>query len=316
MSRFLPTPPTDRWGRALAAMGVAATGVAAGALVAGRSGLAGYLKGARTLGSSWSTVPGIAGAAPLRVHARFSARRDSDQPSLVLVPGYAIGGSYLMPLAGTLAGSAPVYVVDLPGHGESDHDARPLAIPELAEALAAWLTANGLLHVVLVAHSNGCQIAAEVSQRHPDLVAGLVLIGPTSDPTARTPRRQLFRGALASLLDRPSYLFWGAVDYPRAGRPVLRKELRDMVGHRIEDVLPALTIPVRVIRGGLDLLVPRDWAAAVAAAAGAPPPVDVGWWGHAVHYDSAPRVADAVLELASTALTTPPRQPAVARVDA
>jgi pimeloyl-ACP methyl ester carboxylesterase len=38
----------------------------------------------------------------------------------------------------------------------------------------------------MLGNSFGCQIAVELAVRHPDRVAGLVLVGPTMDSSART----------------------------------------------------------------------------------------------------------------------------------
>jgi pimeloyl-ACP methyl ester carboxylesterase len=49
-----------------------------------------------------------------------------------------------------------------------------------------WLEAADLPSVAVLGNSFGCQVAVELAVRHPDRVAGLVLVGPTMDPSART----------------------------------------------------------------------------------------------------------------------------------
>jgi pimeloyl-ACP methyl ester carboxylesterase len=87
-------------------------------------------------------------------------------------------------------------------------------------------------------------------------------------------------------------------DYTRAGATVLAEEMRQMVAHRIEELLPRVTAPTRVVRGGRDRLVPQPWAERVARLAGAPEPTVIPGWGHAVHYDAPDAVAEVVLDLA------------------
>lgn len=103
-----------------------------------------YRRRAARLRSDWRSIAGIAGPAPLRLHAQVREDAGTDRAPVVLVHGYGIGSSYFVPLAERLAGHVRVYAPDLPGHGRSDHDARPLGIAELGAALAAWMGARGL----------------------------------------------------------------------------------------------------------------------------------------------------------------------------
>lgn len=246
----------------------------------------------------WTTIPCIVRAPPLGLHARVGGEATPFLPPVVLVHGYGVGTGYLVPLMAHLAEHVEVHAPDLPGHGSSDHDARPLRISELALALAEWMDAYPLRRAVVVGHSLGCQIAAEVGARRPELVSGLVLVGPTSDAAARTTARQVARGLMTSLFDRPSYVILAVLDYVRVGARVLAAEMRQMVAHPIEDVLPRVTAASRVVRGGRDRIVPQPWADAVARVAGAPAPVVIPGWGHAVHYDDPEGVARVVLDLA------------------
>ena len=254
----------------------------------------------RRLRTSWTRISGLAGAPALRVHARLREDAGSALPPVVLVHGYGIGTSYMVPVAAALAAAVRVYAPDLPGHGPSDHDARPLTIPELGDALAAWMDACRLRGALLVGHSMGCQIVAEVATRRPELVSGLVLVGPTSDPEARTPVRQVARLLRTLPFDPPSCAVWAALDFSRAGARVLRVEMREMVTHRIEDLLPGLAVPVLVVRGGRDRIVPQRWAETVARAARAPEATAIGKWGHVVQYDDPDGIARRVLALGRT----------------
>ena len=251
------------------------------------------------LWSEWTLIPGIRHSTSLAMHARVSDDAPTSLPPIVLVHGYGIGSSYFIPLAARLRNDAHVYAPDLPGHGPSAHDVRPLNHRELADALTAWIEANELRGAVLVGHSFGSQIAAAVAARRPDLVSGLVLIAPVSDPTARSVVGQIVRALRGLIFERPGLAVWVALDFPRSGLRVLAAELRELIAHRIEDVLPRLTAPTRVVRGRWDQLVPQAWAELVARLAGAPAPTVIGRWSHAVHYDDPDAVASVVLELAA-----------------
>lgn len=302
LNRAGKPPPWPSAARLLGAAALAAAAVLAFRVASrARRELIDFAASDARLASEWTAIPRIAGAGELRLHARVRDAAASTLPPVVLVHGFGIGTSYLVPLAARLAEHAPTYAPELPGHGLSDHDARPLSIPELADALAAWMDARPLRSALLVGHSLGCQVAAEVAARRPELVAGLVLVGPTSDPAARTVAQTIWRGIRSSLFDRPTYIALGTMDYRRAGARVLAAEMRQMVSHRVEDVLPRVAAPARVARGGRDRIVPHEWAEAVARLAGAPPPTAISGWGHAVQFDDPHAVASLALELARAA---------------
>jgi pimeloyl-ACP methyl ester carboxylesterase len=245
-------------------------------------------------GSDVTTIPGVAGSLPLRVHARVYRSPSTVLPPIVFVHGFGIAASYALPLAEHLAAEADVYIPDLPGHGRSDHDVRPLTIPELASALVNWMHLSDLRAVTLVGHSLGCQVAAIVAADHPGLVAVLVLIGPTLDPAARSYMRLLWRTVGSLVFERPTLAMAALVDYSRAGPRVLLNELRQMRAHSLEELLPRISAPAKVIRGGRDRIAPQHWAERVATLLRAEPPTVIDGWGHAVHYDDPEAVAKAI----------------------
>lgn len=264
-----------------------------------RRAAADFRADAARLTSTRTTVRGIAGSRALRLHARVSDAAPGGGAPVVLVHGYAVGSAYHVPLAARLAAHARVYAPDLPGHGASDADARALTIPELADALAAWMDAWGLRGALVVGQSLGCQIAAELAVRHRRLVAGLVLVAPTSDPAAPTVARQLARAARTAPFEPLALLALVVRDYARASLPVLVGELRELVAHRLEDVLPRLALPARVAGGALDFVVPPAGAERVARLAGAPAPAIVPRRAHAVHFEDPDAVARVVLDMAA-----------------
>lgn len=191
----------------------------------------------------WTSVPAIAGPGMLRIHSRVRDVMTNRDP-VVLVHGYGIGSSYFVPLATRLSHHAPVFAPDLPGHGPSDRDARPLDVPELARALGAWMEVMGLRGAVVVGHSHGCQVALHLAATHPRFASRLVLIGPTADSVARS-----------------------------------------------------VDCPIAIVRGERDRIASQRRAERLAHAAGAPDPIVVPGWGHAVHYDDPDAVAALILGL-------------------
>jgi len=264
-----------------------------------RRELAAFKASQAELGTSWSTVPSITRKRQLRVHARTHARSCGRGPTMVLLHGYAIGSTYLVPLAARLSREARVYAPDLPGHGLSEHDVRPLTIPELARALEAFMDSQGLRAALVIGHSMGSQIAVELARNRPDLTAGLLLVGPTCDSAAPTPIQQILRGALTGFFERPSFYVWALIDYGRAGLRLLLHELRELTAHRIDHVLPGINIPVRVVRGAHDYIAPQRWALTVAHLGKTAPPKVLPRWGHCVQYSEPERIARIALDFAS-----------------
>jgi pimeloyl-ACP methyl ester carboxylesterase len=168
----------------------------------------------------------------------------------------------MMPLAARLAGHYPVHVFDLPGFGLSSEPGRVLDVAEHADHLVAWLETAGLPPVVVVGNSFGCQVAVELAVRPPDWVRGLVLVGPTMDPAARTAARQILRWLRDTAREDPLQL------------PILLRDVRDAGPHRvavtlahalrdpIERKLPLVGMPALVTRGSREPIVPMAWAQA------------------------------------------------------
>src|SRR4029453_7770038 len=102
----------------------------------------------------------------LRVHVRVGG---AGMP-VVLLHGYGISGSYMVPLGRSLAPSFSVFVPDLPGFGRSEQPRQPLSIAELASALADLLDVVGLERPAFVANSMGCQVVTELAVRRPHRV--------------------------------------------------------------------------------------------------------------------------------------------------
>lgn len=212
-----------------------------------------------------------------------TAPRGGDDVPIVFVHGLGISSAYFVPLAERLASRFDVYAPDLPGHGLSATPRRPLGLRALAGALHDWLTAMRIEHAGIVAHSMGCQIAAELAARHARLVNRVVMIGPTLDREARSLLRLLPRFIAGGLHERPSMTPLLVRDYWRMGAR-LPAEFRAMVAHRIEDVLPQIAAPILLVRGEHDAIAPRRWLDELAALAPGAKLAAIRGGGHAVHY--------------------------------
>ncbi len=195
------------------------------------------------------------------MHARvYLERAPVNAPVIVMVPGLAISSRYMMPTAWELSTHARVYAPDMPGFGLSDKPRRTLSVPQLADALGAWMTANKIERAVLLGNSLGSQIIVDFAVRHPERVERAVLGALTVDPQARTFFRQLTRLLYSALLEPPSMLPIAITDYLRAGIIRGLRTVHFALLDRVEDKLPLMRTKSLVICGDRDPLVPLRWA--------------------------------------------------------
>lgn len=244
-------------------------------------------------------------AGGLRMHAVWSAGPQAvGRPPLVLVHGLGVSGRYMHPALVRLARRFGVYAPDLPGFGLSDKPARALNVPELADALAAWMSAVGLRQSVLIGHSFGCQVVVDLSLRRPDLVERLVLAAPTGDPRSRSALLHVWRLLLDVPREPLSLVPLAASDYFRAGVLRAARTLRHSLADRMEEKLPRVRVPALVVRGSRDPLVTPRWAHEVAAALPFGELVTVRGAPHALNYSYPSRFAHVVRRFVEGARTT------------
>src|SRR4051812_4983029 len=109
----------------------------------------------------WAIVDGR------RMHARVYVRpAGTGLPPVVLVHGLGVSSHYMVPTAERLAAYCSVYAVDLPGFGKSEHPAYVLDVPQMADALDAWMEAAGLPGAAFIGNSMGCQVIVDLAVRY------------------------------------------------------------------------------------------------------------------------------------------------------
>lgn len=182
------------------------------------------------------------------------------RPNIIMVHGLAVSSRYMLPTAVELASSYCVYVPDLPGYGKSEKPEQYQDLDEMADTLAAWMTALTLPSAVLLGNSLGCQIIARFAIRHPKRIEAAILLGPTMDKQARTAHQEIGRWLVNSPFEPLSL-------YPIIVRDCWDIGLRRFVAtfryglqDSIETYLPHMHIPTLVVRGSRDTVVPQRWA--------------------------------------------------------
>jgi len=176
--------------------------------------------------------------------------------TFVLLHGIGMGRSVYLDLVAHLPGR--IIGIDLPGFGEAPEPVRTLTMERHADLVAAYLRDAGVTDAVVIGHSMGSQIAAELAARHPSLVSALVLAGPTVDSAARNIRAQgsyLLRDLLG---ERPIVLWRGAREYLRGG-PHLFRKMRATIVHEPEKAYARVRCRVLVLRGEHDPMAPESW---------------------------------------------------------
>ena len=193
------------------------------------------------------------------LHSRlWLGRATSGAPTVVLLHGI-VSSRYLVPTARQLAASCRVVAPDMPGFGRTPRFGDPLTISQMADLMAGWMAASGLEGSTVVGHSVGAQTAAELTTRHPGVVGGVVLVGPTVDRQARGVPA-LIRRWLANAPTEPmSFNALAGYEVCEIGPARMLRALRHAVDDAIEDKLAALTCPVLLVRGERDRIAPQEW---------------------------------------------------------
>ena len=209
---------------------------------------------ARAAGSQWTRVDGR------RFHARHAGPEATTASPVVCVHGVGVSSRYMVAAMTELASTFDVYAIDLPGFGLTDKPPEVLDVVGLADALAAWIQAAGLGRPALLANSVGCQVAVDFAVRYPERVSRMVLVGPTTDPAARTTLGQVLRWLRNLPGERPGQLPLSVADYADAGVGRVLRTFGYALADRIEDKLALVQAPTLVVRGAHDPIVPQAWA--------------------------------------------------------
>lgn len=176
--------------------------------------------------------------------------------TFLLLHGIGMGRSVYLDVVQRLHGR--VIALDLPGFGEAPEPKRTFTMERHADLVAAYLRHTGEGPVVVIGHSMGSQIAAELAARHPALVEGVVLAGPTVNKAARNIAAQATYLLRDLVGERPLVIWRGAREYLRGGPNLIRK-IRATVVHTPEKAFRRIQSPVLVLRGESDPLAPMSW---------------------------------------------------------
>lgn len=246
------------------------------------------------------------------VWARVSTVGRDGERTFVLVPGIGVAATYFERLAPALNEFGPVHALDLPGFGGVPHpvDARRMDIGDYAELVGAVIDELGLEDPVVLGHSMGTQVVAELAARRPELTT-IVLLGPVMNRHERSIPTAALRFAQSSVKEPLQVALLAAGAYLLCGPRWFSRVLPEMMHYRIEDTVPHIRASTLVIRGEFDRLVPREWAEEIAAAIPHARAWEIPDASHSVMHAHAEEVARLCVEHARA--TQPDREEAALR---
>ncbi|MBF4631257.1 alpha/beta fold hydrolase [Clavibacter michiganensis subsp. phaseoli] len=189
---------------------------------------------------------------------RISTLGTPGDRAFVLVPGIGVSSDYFERLAPRLDAHGTVHALDLPGFAGVRHPGRALEIREYADLVGAAIDELGLDDPVLVGHSMGTQVVADLAARRPGISA-LVLIGPVVDPSARSVPVAALRFLRSSWHEPRRIQVLAVRAYLVCGVRWFLRVLPRMMRYPIEARLPAIRASALVIRGEHDAVAPRAW---------------------------------------------------------
>jgi 2-hydroxy-6-oxonona-2,4-dienedioate hydrolase len=182
----------------------------------------------------------------------------STDTAVVFIHGLIVSGLCMLPTAELLAQHYPVLVPDLPGYGRSSKPRECKTIPQLAALMVVWLKNIGIKHTTLVANSFGCHVAAEIAVQAPELIEGLVLIGPP-DGSERRLLVQLGRLVCDVLYEHPSLLPIVAKDLCLVQPQRAAQTFCHMTDHSLHEALTQSQVPTLLVHGEKDPVAPARW---------------------------------------------------------
>ena len=208
-----------------------------------------------------------------------------DGVPVVLVHGFGADLNAWMFNQPALAERRRVIALDLPGHGGSEKRVGPGDVDLFEAAVADAMTTMGVERAHLVGHSMGGAIAIAVAQRQPGRVASLTLLsaaglgpeidGPFIDGFVKAQRRREMQQVLAGLVHDPALISRVMIEetlrYKRLDGVLMALESIAAAwfpnGRQAVDLRPALAalkLPVQLIWGRDDRIIPAAHAEALA----------------------------------------------------
>ena len=195
-------------------------------------------------------------------------------PELVFVHGWAGSGVYYDETIAALdLDQVRTTSLDLSGHGDSPGGDGEWTLDRIDDEILSVVDAIGAARSVLLGYSMGGKFVQHFALRHPDRVAGLILVAGTQASSMEIPdemlegwyaaagnadaMRDLIRPFLTGPVDEAA-LDRFAREAARSSLPALKGTMRVTLDTDFAGELASLDVPTLVVVGGLDELMPVE----------------------------------------------------------
>lgn len=232
-----------------------------------------------TPGATWTE--GFIDSDGVSIH--YVRTGDGTKPPIVMVHGFTDNARCWTRVASSLESDADVVMIDARNHGLST--AAVGTSVDMANDVAAVITALGLGSVGLIGHSLGATTAVDVAVQYPALIRRLVLEDPPWHLTGRhQPRSDKRRAALQAFIDsfaglgiehikakgreeHPSWHHLDISDWAQSKLEVRAEAIESITTHPWMDLVPQIACSTLLIHGEIELggIVGPDLAVEVAS---------------------------------------------------
>ncbi|MFT4216618.1 MAG: alpha/beta fold hydrolase [Micropruina sp.] len=262
-----------------------------------------FLLGRRTSALERLTVHEFQyGDARVRVYEEWTMRPElaesPDVPTFALVHGLGVSSRFFVPLADELAPYGRVLLFDLPGFHDLPKPRHRMSIVDFADVVKRALDDLEVVDPLLVGHSMGAQVVAEILAQYPSYSSAAMLAGPVVVTADRTVPVIIGRFLRASVYEPPGNTVTALGSYLRAGVRWIGDTMPKVVAYPIEQRLPLTKARLLLVSGEHDLVSPPEWREQLAALVPGARVVTVPGTAHGLVHDSYREVADELLGLA------------------
>ncbi|MBG6179344.1 alpha/beta fold hydrolase [Arthrobacter sp. CAN_A1] len=225
-----------------------------------------------------------------KLWTRVSSVGSTGERPFVLVCGIGVSSHYFEQLAPHLEQYGPVYALDLPGFGGVPHNRSGLSMTEYADLLGDVIDSLDAPDPVIVGHSMGTQVVADLASRRPGL-STIVLISPVVDSERRKLATQAWRFATSSWREPFRVKVLAVTAYLFCGFNWFFRVLPNMLTYRIEDTAERIRADTLLIRGQHDAVCPPEWIATLSSRLPTSSAFEVEGAAHSVMHAHAREVA-------------------------
>ncbi len=228
--------------------------------------------------------------------------------SFVLIAGIGVAATYFELLAPTLAQRGRVFALDLPGFAGMRAPSDEPELSLFAAQVEAVIDRLGLHDPVLLGHSFGTQIVAEVLARRPDITRA-VLVGPVVNDRERSTVRQAVRFLQSAVFEPFHLVLLAASAYLLCGVAYFLRVLPHMMRYPLADRLGTVSTRILFIRGTRDYSSPRSFHSRLVAATRDPWRWEIEGAAHSVINANATGVASLVSDFVDGTLESRGQMP-------